>query len=75
MKRMHLAHFGHEHHGHHGHAMMVRMEHVLHDPRFWAILAMIAVTALVMTLAILTRPGGGVEVEPFVPIVPGPFMY
>jgi len=72
MKRVHLAHFGR---GHHGHAMVVRVEHVLHDPRFWAILAMAAVTALVISLAILTRPGGGVEVEPFVPIIPGPFVY
>lgn len=72
MKNMHLPHFGH---GHHGHVMIVRMEHLFHDPRFWAVLAMVAVTALVMALAILTRPGGGVEVEPYMPMIPGPFMY
>lgn len=74
MKAMHLPHFRHEHHGHHGHAMVVRVEHLLHDPRFWAVLAMVAVTALVMTLAILTQPGGGVEAESL-PAIPGPFMY
>lgn len=74
MKTTHLPHFGHVHHVHHGHAMVVRMEHLLHDPRFWAVLAMVAVTALVMALAILTRPGG-VEVEPIMPIIPGPFIY
>ena len=74
MKAMHLPHFRHEHHGHHGHAMVVRVEHLLHDPRFWAVLAMVAVTALVMTLAILTQPGGGVEAESL-PVIPGPFMY
>ena len=47
------------------HDMTLRMDHLVHDERFWAIVALVAVTALIITLAILTKPGGvPVEVTP-----------
>jgi hypothetical protein len=51
---------------------MMHMEHLMHDPRFWAILALFLVTALVLTLAILTQPEGAVAPKLF---IPGPFIY
>ena len=55
-----------------GHALVVLLGHLVHDPRFWAIVSLFLVTALVLTLAILTRPEGVIAPEPF---LPGPFIY
>jgi hypothetical protein len=52
--------------------MVMKTEHLLKDPRFWAVLAMVAVTALVITMAILTRPTAGPTP---VPIIPGLYVY
>ena len=47
------------------HDMTLRMEHLMHDPRFWAIAALVVVTAFIITLAVLTSPQGtGVEQSP-----------
>jgi hypothetical protein len=54
------------------HQMVMKTEHLLKDPRFWAVLAMVAVTALVITMAILTRPTAGPTP---VPIIPGLYVY
>jgi len=83
MKAIHmkdLTHKMHMPHGHHlhmpsCHSMMVRLEHVVRDPRFWAVLAMAAITILVITLAIITRPQGGQVPEPINPVMPEPFLY
>jgi hypothetical protein len=71
---MHKAHMPHMHKPHMPscHQMVMKTEHLLKDPRFWAVLAMVAVTALVITMAILTRPTGGPTP---VPIIPGLYVY
>ena len=40
----------------HGHEAFMRMEHLMRDARFWAIVAVITLMALVITLAVLTDP-------------------
>ena len=74
---MHKAHMPHMHKPHIPtcHQMVLKTEHLLKDPRFWAILAMAAVTALVITMAIMTRPTGGPSPVPITPIIPGPYIY
>lgn len=47
------------------HDMTLRMEHLVHDPRFWAIAALVAVTAFIITLAVLTSPQGtNIDITP-----------
>ena len=53
------------------HAVKMETSHLIHDPRFWAVLAMVLLTVLVIALAIATRPGGPIES----PTVPGPYIY
>jgi hypothetical protein len=74
---MHKAHMPHMHKPHMPscHQMVMKTEHLLKDPRFWAVLAMAAVTALVITMAILTRPTGGPTPAPITPIIPGLYVY
>jgi hypothetical protein len=74
---MHKVHMPHMHKPHIPtcHQMVLKTEHLLKDPRFWAILAMAAVTALVITMAILTRPTGGPSPTPITPLIPGPYIY
>ncbi|MCF7954467.1 MAG: hypothetical protein K9M75_01565 [Phycisphaerae bacterium] len=73
MNRPHLPHM-HMPHAPTAHEMMLKTEHLLRDPRFWAVLAMVAITALVITMAILTRPTGTTP-TPVTPIFPGPYIY
>jgi hypothetical protein len=54
--------------------MVLKTEHLLKDPRFWAVLAMVSVTALIITMAILTRPGGSIP-QPITPGVFGPYNF
>ena len=55
------------------HTFWMQTNNLLHDPRFWAVLAMVLITSLIITLAILTRPGGPGNVTP--PVIPGPYIY
>ena len=50
----------------------IKSGHLLTDSRFWAFLAMAAVTALVITLALLTRSMGGPLPSP---IMPGSYIF
>ena len=83
MKAMHIKDLTHKMHMPHVHsihmpschAMMLKTEHVLRDPRFWAVLAMVAITVLVITLAIMTRPQGGPIPGPINPMMPQPYLY
>ncbi len=72
MRKIGFVHPVHRVHLPGGHVVMMRMEHLMHDPRFWAILSLFLVTALVLTLAILTQPEGAIAPESF---IPGPFIY
>ena len=73
---MHKAHMPHMHRPHmpSAHQMVMKTEHLLKDPRFWAVLAMAAITVLVITMAIITRPTG-TTTPPTAPIIPGPYIY
>lgn len=73
MHSMHMPHF-HKPHVPTCHQMVLKTEHLLKDPRFWAVLAMVAVTALVITMAILTKPSGPTP-QPISPNVFGPYLY
>lgn len=83
MKAIHMKDLAHKMHMPHVrsihmpscHAMMLKTEHIMRDPRFWAVLAMVAITVLVITLAIMTRPQGGSMPEPINPVMPEPFLY
>ena len=83
MKTIHMKDLSHKVHMPHlhmpdtCHCLWMRTKSVLHDPRFWAVVAMILITALVITLAILTRPEGPITepASPVVPGVPGPYIY
>jgi len=79
MKALHVKDMMHKVHMPHMHVpsthyIVDKTEHLLKDPRFWAVLAMVAVTALVITMAIVTRPTGTTPV-PTSPIIPGPYIY
>ena len=63
----------------HSHDIGLRMGHVVHDERFWPIMAMVIFLAIIVFLAILGAFGGegGTETTPYVPspLEPfGPFM-
>jgi len=74
MHKIHMPHL-HKPHMPSAHQMVIKTEHLLRDPRFWAVLAMVAVTVLVITMAILTRPGAGPSPVPVTPVLPGPYIY
>ncbi|AQT68604.1 hypothetical protein STSP2_01772 [Anaerohalosphaera lusitana] len=62
---MHKAHLPH------GHDIAVKTGHLLHDQRFWAIIALIAVMAFIVVLAILIEPTATeVESPPLIPSYP-----
>lgn len=52
---MHVAgmkNWFHYMHAPHGHGLMLRVSHLVHDKRFWAIVALLALTALIVGLGI-----------------------
>ena len=75
MNKLHVKDMMHKAHIPTAHQMVLKTEHLLKDPRFWAVLAMAAVTALVITMAILTRPTGDPTPMPTTPIIPAPYIY
>ena len=59
------------HHTHmpHRHSMAVKMHTLFRDERFWAIFAIVAIMALLITLAIVAGRGTGASPD-FTPIYP-----
>ena len=59
------------HHTHmpHRHNMAVKMQSFFRDERFWAIFAIVAIMALLITLAIVAGKGTGASPD-FTPIYP-----
>jgi fumarate reductase subunit D len=41
------------------HVLKVRMEHLIHDPRFWAVSVLVVLFGLVILTTIIAKPGGG----------------
>ena len=75
MKALHVKDMAHSIHMPHVHGMGGKMSHLVHDQRFWAVLAMVLITAFVITLAVLTRNQSGMNLNPM-PLQPYyPFTY
>lgn len=41
------------------HDMAIRMDHMLHDERFWAVMGAVILLGLLITLAVLAASSGG----------------
>ena len=53
-----------------GHKLAGKLSYVVHDERFWGIVAMILFLALIVALAILANGEGGSPVYPSMPYGP-----
>lgn len=51
------------------HVLGLRLEHLLHDPRFWAAIALVVLFALMVITAIYAKPGQG-SMTPLAPMYP-----
>ena len=71
MYHLSLKNLAHNVHMPNRHDRVVKFDHLLHDGRFWAIIALVALLALIISLALLTGPGG----EPIRPMMPGFPLY
>jgi len=52
------------------HTVGVRFDHMIHDPRFWAVLALAALFGLMVLAAILSESTGGTTMTPIYPTYP-----
>lgn len=52
------------------HIVGLRMEHLLHDPRFWAAIALAILFALMIITAVYTETGEGTTTSPIAPMYP-----
>ena len=60
MQRMHIHTFGWMHpHRSDWHILGVRLEHIVHDPRFWAGVTLAILFGLMVLAMIFTKPGSG----------------
>lgn len=75
MQRLHLHTAGWTHmHKPDWHLFAARLDHMIHDPRFWAVLVLVALFAAMIALAFVSR-SGIITNAPFAPIYPyGPYI-
>ncbi|MBC8378038.1 MAG: hypothetical protein H8E62_02590 [Planctomycetes bacterium] len=52
------------------HTMGIRLDHLVHDPRFWAALALAILLGAMIAATILTKSIGGTPVVPTYPLYP-----
>lgn len=52
------------------HAVRVGVDHLVHDPRFWAALALAVLAGVIIAVMILTKSAGGKPVMPTYPMFP-----
>ena len=52
------------------HAVGIHLEHIIHDPRFWASLVVALLLGLIILMAILSNPAGGTPMRPLYPMYP-----
>ncbi len=72
---MHMPHI-HVRHMHmpNAHQMAVKINHMIHDSRFWAVVALVVITLLIILTAILSSSSGARPLDR----IPGPafpFLY
>ncbi len=68
---MHMPHM----HMPHRHDMALRVSHMFHDERFWAIFALVALTALIVGFGIWAAMTQGPAEEPFLRTPFSPYLY
>ena len=52
------------------HIIGMRFDHIIHDSRFWAGLALVILVALMIVTMILFKPSGGITANPSYPYMP-----
>jgi len=67
MYRLHLTERFHHMHMPRTHDIILRLDHLVRDSRFWLSLALLVLLALIITLAILTGPTQNLQPGPIPP--------
>ena len=71
MQGMHIHRFGWVHpHKPDWHTLGIRFDHMIHDPRFWAALALAVLLGAMILATILSESTGGTPKEPIYPTYP-----
>ncbi len=71
MQRMHIHTPGWVHmHRPDWHTMGIHLGHAIHDPRFWASLALAVLLGAIILAAILSKSGSGTPTRPIYPTYP-----
>lgn len=52
------------------HTMGIRLDHIIHDPRFWAGLALAILLGAMILATVFSRSTGGTPMTPTYPIYP-----
>lgn len=52
------------------HEFGMHFGHLVHDPRFWAAVAIIALLGLMILMAMLSKPAGNINARPVMPTYP-----